>query len=151
MTDFNPQDERYKPNWDKKAYHNEQGMYVMPEPDNSIPDAFLDKSGLFLPKPKGKEITRIIWDIAGIYTECTEEPAEIIKLLNSREPYFTLTNAVLGTPIYISRANAIVHILVLDRVFKDMEAERMNVQAYELNKRLQTQELNNARLKTLKR
>lgn len=137
--------------FDPRAYNDDKdGMYKMPEPDNRI-DAFQDASGIWLPKPTGKEVTRIIWDIPGIATECSETPEKVLELLNATGEYVELTNPVIDVPIKLNRAMAKKHCFILDIVFKDMEVEKQNVQAFELQKRQQAQQLKQARVSTLGR
>lgn len=135
--------------FDPRAYFDEKdGMYKMPEADNTI-DAFKDASGIWLPKPTGKEVTRIIWDLPGIATECSETPNEVVAKFNGTGEWVELTNPVIGVTIRLNRLMAKKHCFILDTVYKDMEIEKMNVQAFELNKRNQAAQIDQARFQNV--
>jgi hypothetical protein len=134
-----------QPNFDPKAYHDpETGHYTMPE-DKPLDNTFLDKSGLYLPKPTGKMITNIIFD-NGQRMEVAEEVDDVLEMLSGDSEFVTLSNAVYdGMTVKVDRANARAHLLIIESIYKDMDAEKQNLELFNLNKRAQAQQIDQAR------
>lgn len=139
--------------FDKRAYHDEKtGHYTMPEPDNSIPAAFQDASGLWLPKPNVKEVTLINFDFPGKAMEVGESVDEVLEKLSGTEEYVEFTHAVYqDAKIVVNRKSAKAHVLIVETTFKDMDAVRQDMDMQALNRRMQAQQMEKARVATLGR
>jgi hypothetical protein len=137
--------------FDKKAFHDEKtGHYTMPEQDLRIGDNFLDQSGLYLPKPNGKMITNLVFDVPGSRMEVAETVDEVVAKLQGTEAYVEFTNPTYdGMTVKVNRKLAAQHLLIVETVYKDMELEKQNQEAIALQRRMQAQQIEQGRLASL--
>ena len=131
------------------ARHDENGMYVMPDPDPP-PDMIQAASGLFLPKPKTKAITRIVFD-NGLPLDVSESMDEVRRILKEHKPG---TDVVLTGPVFEDEPVVIlnahvkaVRALVID--YKDISEIETSLKQREIDMELREKELARLRAQNL--
>lgn len=116
--------------YDSRAYHNEQGMYVMPDAEKFDGEMVLDEDRkLYVPKPKEVKQTWIIAFEFGQSLEVEEAREEIQEAINRAyadvergevAKWYIFTDPIFGTELSVPAASLVKTYSVYAN-FRDME------------------------------
>jgi hypothetical protein len=134
-----------KSGYPKEAYHNEEGMFTVPDPEKpSYSDDKLVQleSGLWVQKPNHKEV-RVLWCDTGsghFQYECDESYEEIMSIVDSArngaiDGWANLTDPIYGFRVAVP-VEALKRPVAIVTQLRDIEALQEQINAYELQKRM---------------
>lgn len=133
------------------AYHDPTtGMYVAPEPTPSdVPEMILDqKTGLHLPRPKWKQVTRLQFD-TGLIIDVSEDHDTVYTAVKEHKTGdLTFTGPVFNDPVVI-RSSHVKRIMLITPEYRDLEDVELKFKQQEFNNRMIENQLASARAQSL--
>lgn len=122
------------------AYHDPKtGMFVSPEPESvATTDMVQDvDTGLFLPKPKTKQVTRIFFN-HGLVLDVSETVEEVLSKIGPAKPVHdcVFTGPVFPDEPVIIRASHVKDICAVSVDYRDLDEIEAAIKQKELNLRM---------------
>ena len=122
-----------------KAFHNNEGMYVTPNEEGTVgsSDMVQDKqTGLFLPAPTQKRVTRLFFD-GGLTLEVSEGYDEVCETLRELS---TGDDVIFTGPVYEEvvriTAHALSKLMALSIEYRDLAEIELAQRQRDLNMRM---------------